>query len=136
MNLAIKIAKFWLSKSIFYVKNHPNPSNLFSLKNINQEHNLYKWHLLFTVIFEALFWPKFPTFIPNWELICHRPFQLTQARFWCGSSWTILKRYLLGRKSYVNAQGMRRKKSARSKFTYFSRPVKVQSRLKLGHQKQ
>ena len=26
MNLAMQIAKFWLSKLIFYVKNHPNPS--------------------------------------------------------------------------------------------------------------
>ena len=28
-NLAMKIAKFWLSKSTFYVKNHPNHSNFF-----------------------------------------------------------------------------------------------------------
>ena len=28
-------AKIWLSKSIFYVKNHPNLSQFFSLKNTN-----------------------------------------------------------------------------------------------------
>ena len=30
-----KSAKTWLSKSIFYVKNHPNLSHFFSLKNTN-----------------------------------------------------------------------------------------------------
>ena len=30
-----KSAKIWLSKSIFYVKNHPNLSQFFSLKNTN-----------------------------------------------------------------------------------------------------
>ena len=30
-----KSAKIWLSKSIFYVKNHPNLSHFFSLKNTN-----------------------------------------------------------------------------------------------------
>ena len=32
-----KSAKIWLSKSIFYIKNHPNLSDFFSLKNKNLE---------------------------------------------------------------------------------------------------
>ena len=55
-NLAVKIAKFWLSKSIFYVKNHPNHSNFFFHWKIwYMEHNFYQWHILFNVIFESLY---------------------------------------------------------------------------------
>ena len=80
MNLAMKITKFWLSKSIFYVKNHPKPSKKFSLKHTKSGAQLilttlfvycHFWSTLSTKI-----WPKFQTLIPNRALFCQRPFKL------------------------------------------------------------
>ena len=71
MNLAVKIAKFRLSKSILCVKNHPNPSKLFvfSLKNIKSGAQLILMtffvycHFLSTLFTKI--GPKFQTLIPN-----------------------------------------------------------------------
>ena len=83
LNLAVKIAQFWLSKSIFY---HPNPSKFFfSLKNIESGAQLllmthfaycHFWSTLFTKI-----GPKLQTLIPNQALICQRPFLVRKCLF-------------------------------------------------------
>ena len=71
MNLTIKIAKFWSSKSIFYVKNHRNHSKM-NIKSGAQPLFMtlfvycHFWSTLFTKI-----GPKFQTLIPNRVLICH-----------------------------------------------------------------
>ena len=56
MNLAVKIAKFWLSKSIFYVKNHPNPLNFFFHWTVFGECFL---GMFFGKVFGTVFWDSF-----------------------------------------------------------------------------
>ena len=47
-----KNAKIWLSKSIFYFRNHPNLSHFFSLQNTN----LWAHFLLLTIFDKLLEW--------------------------------------------------------------------------------
>ena len=65
-----RLQKFWLSKSIFYIKNHLHPSmKFFSLKNVNSGAQ----HILMTLFVYCHFWstlytkigPKFQNLIRN-----------------------------------------------------------------------
>ena len=80
--------------------------HFFSSKNIKSGAQL----ILMSIFVYCHFWstlftkngPKFQTLIPNWALICHRPFKVrkclflfNQPRVWCGSCWKNLKWYLI-----------------------------------------
>ena len=53
-----KDAKIWLSRSIFYVKNHSKLSDFFHWRMRIQEHIFCYWHFLITSIFESLYFLK------------------------------------------------------------------------------
>jgi len=80
LNKHSKNADFWLSKSIFYVKNYSNLSNIFSIEK-------YQFVMIFVIdIFWKLqflkaiyiFFMKKCFFLPNWAAI------------WWGSCWEVL----------------------------------------------
>ena len=55
----VKMAKFWLSKSIFYVKKYPNLSKQnFHWRIWFQGHTFCYWHFLKTSIFKPLYFLK------------------------------------------------------------------------------
>jgi hypothetical protein len=62
-----KSANFWLSKSIFYVKNYPNLSNFFSLKNIIIVADFLLLILFGNLIFEARYFIELCPFFVSWS---------------------------------------------------------------------
>ena len=57
------MAKLWLSKSIFYIKNDPNLSNFFFIGKYNfMGHTFCYWHFLKTSLLK-------PRYIPKWRPI-------------------------------------------------------------------
>ena len=51
-------AEIWLSKSIFYIKSHPNLSDFFSLKNTNLGTHILLLTFLTTLTFKSRFFLK------------------------------------------------------------------------------
>ena len=49
-------AKIWLSKSIFYIRNHSNLFNFLSLNNTNLGAHFCCWHFLITSISKLLYY--------------------------------------------------------------------------------
>ena len=84
-----KSAKIWLSKSIFYVKNHPNLSGFFSLNNNYQfRRTLFCcWHFLITLIFDTLCFLKWCPIVKVSESPIKK---IKQLIFLIGLEWFVL----------------------------------------------
>ena len=57
----IKMAKSWLSKSIFYVNNSPNLSKVFFIEEHDFRGTLFYWNVLKTLIFKLLYFLRWQT---------------------------------------------------------------------------
>jgi hypothetical protein len=69
MNLAVKIAKFSLSKLNFLSQKSSESFDFFSLKNMKSGAQLIFMALMFTVISEALYLLRFsPNFKPSFQI--------------------------------------------------------------------
>ena len=102
----IKITDFLLSKSIFYVKNCPNCSSFFSLKNINLGACFLLLPVLKNFNFSStsftkillIFWSLDLERRLIWQKNCFMEkcyFSLNQPPIWCASCWKNLKCYLM-----------------------------------------